>query len=116
MFEKIRSCQPEYPKTLENIPKDLLSKIFIYDPNLRYNLQDIREHKFFKGINWAIAMSRDLNPPFYPTLDGHGDTAYFKEAMVKAERKLLNSPGTRKKIQPLGDFRMKKLKEAFEGF
>jgi hypothetical protein len=40
------------PRNLDNVAKDLVRNILVMDPNLRFEIDDIKKHKFFKGINW----------------------------------------------------------------
>ena len=122
MYDKILSCQPTYGPLLDPTQKDLLNKIFVGDPNLRASLQDIKDHRLFRNIDWDQARSKQLKPPFVPDLQGETDRKYFHSYQKIMQRGDLSpikeaaSPEKRKPNKPLGDFRMQKLNSAFDGF
>jgi serine/threonine protein kinase len=44
------------PKNMSKLAKDLVRNILVVDPNMRFEISDIKQHKFFRGIKWeAIA-------------------------------------------------------------
>ncbi len=94
------------------------------DPNLRASLQDIKDHRLFRNIDWNQARSKKLKPPFVPELHGETDRRYFHQYQKDLRRAdasspvkdLQSSPDKRKSFKPLGDFRIQKLNSAFEGF
>lgn len=44
------------PKNMSKLAKDLVRNILVVDPNMRFEISDIKQHKFFRGVNWeAIA-------------------------------------------------------------
>ena len=48
---------------------DFVSKLCERDPKKRLGargVEEIKNHKFFKNINWKKVYSRDLKPPFVP--------------------------------------------------
>ncbi len=51
--------------------------IFIVDPNLRFSLDDIKDHKMFRGINWERVKNREDVPPITPDLRDELDLKYF---------------------------------------
>ena len=42
------NCSPNYGPLMDPVTKDLVQKIFIVDPNLRFTLDDIKRHKLFR--------------------------------------------------------------------
>jgi len=40
------------PKNLNNLARDIIKNILVYEPESRFELEDIMSHKFFKGIDW----------------------------------------------------------------
>lgn len=57
------------PKNINGVTRDLILKILVPDPNQRLTLAEIKEHFFFKGIDWTMASKRQLSPPFVPVID-----------------------------------------------
>jgi protein kinase X len=39
--------------------------------------EDIKRHKWFKGIDWDIVTQRKLQPPIVPKVNHEGDTRNF---------------------------------------
>ncbi|CDW90868.1 camp-dependent protein kinase catalytic subunit prkx [Stylonychia lemnae] len=144
IYEKILACQPTYGALMDVWTKDLLSKIFVVDPNLRITLDDIKSHKFFRvsfnpflifgqSINWTKVKNKELTPPFLPKLQNDLDLQYFSKSQKKKQQ--IGSPqkvaffdrsytdssspspeNKRTKMKPLGDFRMAKINNVFEDF
>ena len=58
--------------------------------NLRNGAEDVKTHKWFKGIDWEDVLNRKLTPPLLPRVRYDGDTAnfddYSKEEIQKAEK------------------------------
>lgn len=50
LYKKILSCDYETPNWISDISKDLISKILVTDPDLRYSISDIRSHQWFNKI------------------------------------------------------------------
>ena len=48
VYEKVSLCQPQYNKFVSQNLRDLLSKIFVPDPELRISLEAMKEHSVFK--------------------------------------------------------------------
>ena len=79
---KIYDKPVEYPKNITNEAKDLLQKLLVVDPTKRLGegpngSQNIKNHPFFKGINWEDAWNRKIRPPFIPKLKNDTDLKYF---------------------------------------
>ena len=41
--------------------------------------ENVKNHKFFKGVNWSKVEIRDVTPPFRPTVEGEMCTACFDD-------------------------------------
>ena len=40
------------PKNLTKVTRDLVRKILVADPEVRLEIRDIMQHKFFEGVDW----------------------------------------------------------------
>ena len=40
------------PKNLNPVTRDIVRKILVADPNVRLEIRDIMQHKFFEGVDW----------------------------------------------------------------
>lgn len=66
---------PEVP--ISNVSRDLITK-FCCDAEQRYsNSTDIKQHPFFKGVDWEYI--RDRPAPYQPTIRSIDDTSNFDE-------------------------------------
>ena len=79
---KIYEQQVKYPHNLNKNAKDLIAKFLVINPNERLGSgpegsEDIKNHPFFKGINWEDAYKRKIKPPFIPQLKDDTDLKYF---------------------------------------
>lgn len=63
--------------------KDLLNGL-ITKPRHRMNIDEIKDHRFFSGINWHSI--RDQAPPIIPTLHGEDDTSNFDDIDISQKR------------------------------
>lgn len=68
---KIAFATPEYPDSMSKELKDFISKLICKDPNQRLGakngLEEIFQHKWFKGVDFKAIRERKLPPPFKPT-------------------------------------------------
>mmetsp|Transcript_1238 Transcript_1238/g.1428 ORF Transcript_1238/g.1428 Transcript_1238/m.1428 type:complete len:200 (+) Transcript_1238:3937-4536(+) len=75
VYEKINKCEPLYNKFINPALRDLLSKIFVPDPEIRISLDEMKDHPIFKDFDWSVPMNHryQYSAPFVP------DEAIFNE-------------------------------------
>jgi len=83
IYEKIVAGRIRYPQHLKPHAKDLISHLLQTDLSKRYgNLKDgvadIKNHKWFEGIDWEELAKGSLPPPFIPICGGDDDTSNFQ--------------------------------------
>lgn len=72
-FYRILSKVPEL--TGERTPlRDLISKLLQKDPKRRIQVEEIKGHDFFKGVEWNSVL-RISRPPFIPEIESEGAEA-----------------------------------------
>jgi ribosomal protein S6 kinase beta len=83
--QKILTDKPKLPKYLTSEAVTLLKGLLNKDPKRRLggNSDDIKNHKFFKGINWRKLENREIKPNFCPTVNGKDCAANFDEMWTK---------------------------------
>merc|ERR1712091_122064 len=64
--EMIGGFTPFQNKHEASNPKDLVKLILTDDPYSRPDLMEIKDHTFFKELNWLKLKKRLVNPPFVP--------------------------------------------------
>ena len=79
---KIYEKKIEFPKNINKDARDLIEKLLVVNPIYRLGYgpngsEDIKNHKFFSGVDWDLAMEKKLTPPFIPKLKSDVDLRYF---------------------------------------
>ena len=79
---KIYEKPAEFAKNITKEAKDLIQKLLVVDPTQRLGQgpdgsQNIKNHPFFKGVNWKDASEKKIKPPFIPKLKDDTDLKYF---------------------------------------
>lgn len=92
LFKAILNLEPEYPSALSSECLDLIENLLIKDPKLRlgsgmYGLQEVKDHPWFKSIDWDALEKKEIKPPFKPKLVSKTDTKYIDKEFtsLKAE-------------------------------
>ena len=83
LYRNIKFHDPkvDYP-FLSDSAKDLCCRLLDKDPALRIGsgssgTKEIRQHPWFKDIDWEKMYLRDMTPPYKPILDSLTDTKHF---------------------------------------
>ena len=76
-----------YPSFMDEKAQDLISKFLEIDPNKRLGCgengwKDVKNHKFFDGVNWDDAKEKKLKPPFIPEVQNDEDIKYFEKTFT----------------------------------
>lgn len=81
MYRKILQNELKFPLSLEGTDvQDLLIKLLQKDPSKRMNNStDIKNHKFFKDIDWNKLLNKSYLPPFKPNVENLLDTSNFDQ-------------------------------------
>lgn len=84
IYEKILNGKINYPSHFDMASRDLVRRLLTGDRtkrlgNLKGGAEDIRRHKFFKGIDWDLALSGGLQPPIIPEISHPADTRNFEK-------------------------------------
>lgn len=78
LFEAIMNEEPNYPGHLSYEAVYLISQLLIKDPTKRLTDPNlIKQHPFFKGVNWANLITKRIKPPYKPKLNSEEDTTHF---------------------------------------
>ena len=82
LSQRIYEKGVDYPKNITKEAQDLIQKLLVVDPQKRLGQgpngsEEIKNHPFFKGVNWDDAWKRKIKPPFIPKLKNDTDLKYF---------------------------------------
>ena len=84
IYEKILSGRIEFGKAFNPIVKDLIKKLLQADIAKRYGCkragsEEIKNHRWFKGVSWESVYRREIPPPWAPKLANPSDTHFFDQ-------------------------------------
>lgn len=77
---RIYEKKVDFPKSINRDARDLIEKLLVVNPKQRlgYNgSEEIKNHPFFQGVNWDLAVKKNIKPPFIPKLKSDVDLRYF---------------------------------------
>ncbi|CAH0753521.1 unnamed protein product [Bemisia tabaci] len=84
IYKKILEGKIEWPRHLDPVAKDIIKKLLVQDRtkrlgNMKNGAEDIKRHRWFKGVDWHDVYCRRLKPPIIPQVGYDGDTRNFDE-------------------------------------
>lgn len=84
IYEKILAGKIEWPRHVDPIAKDLIKKLLVQDRtkrlgNMKNGADDVKRHRWFKGVDWQDVYYRRQKPPIVPEVHYDGDTRNFDE-------------------------------------
>ncbi|XP_048881536.1 protein kinase C theta type [Brienomyrus brachyistius] len=99
LFQSIRTDDPVYPPWLPMDAHDILIKLFVREPERRLGVKgNIRQHSFFRDVDWTALEGRQVEPPFRPIVKSPNDCSNFDREFINekprlscVDRTLLNS-------------------------
>lgn len=82
MYRKIVDGQYSFPATFKDDEKDIISKFLTFDltrrlGNMKEGTRDIRNHHYFKDINFDDLYNLRVTSPYIPKVSGAGDASNF---------------------------------------
>jgi len=83
IYEKILSGKMTFPAHFDAAAKDLIRKLLTADRtrrlgNLKNGVEDIKKHKWFKGVEWELIIEKQQAAPIVPEVRHEGDTQHFE--------------------------------------
>mmetsp|Transcript_11724 Transcript_11724/g.10357 ORF Transcript_11724/g.10357 Transcript_11724/m.10357 type:complete len:259 (+) Transcript_11724:174-950(+) len=78
LYDNILNCKINWPRNIDKISKDLILNILVVEPEMRYGLEEIKQHMFFVDTDWEMLKDKKIDPPFTPELDDKFSLEYFK--------------------------------------
>ncbi|KAG0002257.1 hypothetical protein BGZ65_002791 [Modicella reniformis] len=84
IYEKILAGRIYFPAHIEPAAKDLIKKLLTADRtkrlgNLKGGSDDIKNHKWFRGVDWQGLMNKTVIAPIIPPYVHPGDTRNFEK-------------------------------------
>ena len=84
IYQLILAGKVEFPRFVETHARDLVRKLLTADRakrlgNLRAGGDDVRRHKWYRGLDFNAVFKKEAEAPFVPETTGDGDTSQFEE-------------------------------------
>ncbi|KAF1799104.1 camp-dependent protein kinase [Mucor lusitanicus] len=91
LYEKILQGKIKWPAYFDPHAKDLLKRLLTPDLSRRYgNLKggadDIKNHKWFSGVDFVRVANRQVRSPYVPNIRGEGDASHFDRYPETSEK------------------------------
>lgn len=82
IYQKILGGKIDYPRHMDPHARDLIKKLLTADRTKRFGClhagaEDIKQHPWFKGVDWTAMFQRRVRPPFVPAFRAPNDTSNF---------------------------------------
>lgn len=82
IYEKILECELKFPSSFSKELRDLIKNIVIVDVTkrlgcMRRGSDDLKDHVWFKGMNWDDVLGMKIRPPYVPEIKSADDTHNF---------------------------------------
>ena len=82
IYQKILKGKIKFPSSFPSNAKSLVKHILVQDLSKRYGnlkggVNDIKNHRFFKGLDWNALLKYKIKAPYVPKLKGKGDCDNF---------------------------------------
>lgn len=82
IYKKILKCKYSFTRGFDRNAKSLVKHLLVVDLSKRYGnlkkgVDDIKNHKWFKSINWVQIVYKQAKMPYVPVIKNPGDTTHF---------------------------------------
>jgi len=83
IYEKILLGRLQCPAHFDSASRDIIKRLLTADRvrrlgNLKNGVEDIKRHRFFRGIDWEKLKARKVRAPIVPDVEGENDTTLFE--------------------------------------
>lgn len=84
IYQKILDGYYEFPPYIESKARDLIKAFLTADKSIRLGCnkkgsEDVKAHKWFRGVDWEVVYNREIPPPWVPKVRNNTDTQYFEK-------------------------------------
>jgi len=82
IYQKILKGRVRYPKNFDKDAKSLVKHLLVADltkryGNLKNGVNDIKNHRWFNGLDWAKLNNKVIEAPYKPVVKSPSDTSNF---------------------------------------
>ncbi|ORX56754.1 hypothetical protein DM01DRAFT_1334317 [Hesseltinella vesiculosa] len=88
IFDAILEDEILYPINMSRDSVGICQRLLTREPERRLgagqtDAAEIKQHPFFRGVNWEDMLAKRVPPPFYPTITDRLDTSNFDEEFTR---------------------------------
>ena len=81
IYQKILAGRIDFPRHFDPYAKDLVKKLLTADRSKRFGClrdgaDDVKRHRWFKGVDWGRVYNRRVKPPYVPGFASSDDTCF----------------------------------------
>lgn len=100
IYQKILKGRVKFPRSFNANAKSLVKHLLVANLSKRYGnlkngVNDIKQHRFFAGLDWQRLISKDIPMPYVPIIRDVGDCSHFGGYP--------DSPSMPSRVQPIDD-------------
>ena len=82
IYQKILKGKIKFPSSFPSNAKSLVKHLLVQDLSKRYGnlkggVNDIKNHRFFKNMDWNALLNKKIKAPYVPKVSGSGDCGNF---------------------------------------
>lgn len=82
IYEKILGGKIEWPRHVDPVAKDLIKRLLVHDRtrrlgSMKNGAEDVKGHRWFKGVQWEDVGKRKLKPPIVPAVSSERDASNY---------------------------------------
>lgn len=82
VYQKILKGKLKFPSTFDSNAKSLVKHLLVQDLSKRYGnlkngVKDIKDHRFFKNMDWNELLNRRIAAPYKPKVSSNSDVNNF---------------------------------------
>ena len=84
VYQNILRGKIKFPSSFPKDAKSLVKHLLVADlgkryGNLKRGVNDIKDHRWFKNIEWKKILERKVKAPYLPNIKGEGDTSNYSQ-------------------------------------
>mmetsp|Transcript_12948 Transcript_12948/g.18564 ORF Transcript_12948/g.18564 Transcript_12948/m.18564 type:complete len:205 (+) Transcript_12948:1-615(+) len=84
IYQKILAGKYDCPRHFETHARDLIRKLLTADRtkrigNLKNGAEDIKKHKWYRGLNWAALYNKNMQAFIVPDVNSNDDTSQYEK-------------------------------------
>lgn len=82
IYQKVLAGRVDFPRHFDVKAKDIVRRLLVHDRAKRYGCtklgaEELKKHKWFKGMDWEALLNRRIEPFFIPPVKSADDTSLF---------------------------------------